>query len=526
MQDLDERLSELQRSVDAINGDLARVRQARNFASTINRLPLELLVQVLLTSIGTVSVLTRTQQLSSVCRTWRHVIENTPSFYQTIDWKEHPALVRKAIQLSSPLPISLHLSSGCSKPENPLVGYDLWDEALPILNRCRSLRLDSPISYNVKPLGGIRGPELEELSIHALLTVWDSDDDDEEAVAMDAVDIFGGGAPKLRKVQLAGEVPFLWQSNILSNLRELRLDAMGQYAASPSTVMHILRRCPELEVFTLSDVSDNTIPQGLQPVELPYLRELTLEKLSDRVAHYLLTHIRPPNCRSCRISVDENSSPTVLEALRLALQVVSPIANQRKGTIKLELADSYKDFCCSADRGAVTGELYEVVLTVPLVVDWDSDNPRLSYILDTIINQLPQCEVSVSQTGEFNDSGTLSIPYLSSLPRLTSLAMVGDLSITAIVRYLASPCTEHGSLRWPHPELTSLSFGDGWEYCLAEVLKMVRSRYAQTDRPPSAGVMERPAPLRAMMFCSADYDPEMFAAVQAVVGDECTMEFI
>lgn len=86
---LDEHLDRLKQTIGDIENDMADVRQARNMAPVINQLPLELLIRILDQSLESARRLDDAQTLSSVCRSWKHIIDHTPSIWSSINCHHH-----------------------------------------------------------------------------------------------------------------------------------------------------------------------------------------------------------------------------------------------------------------------------------------------------------------------------------------------------------------------------------------------------------------------------------------------------
>lgn len=106
---------------DAIKIRLRENRRVQNAALPVNRMPLEILVHILKLSCGSWRPQDRALKLTSVCHWWRHVVENTPSFWTTIDTNDVGGLVQKdhVIRPSRrPLVIQQYVIQPEGKPRN------------------------------------------------------------------------------------------------------------------------------------------------------------------------------------------------------------------------------------------------------------------------------------------------------------------------------------------------------------------------------------------------------------------------
>lgn len=61
-------------------------------------------------SLGEYKNLGRAQNLLSDCHYWKQILDNTPELWTPIENRERPVLVRMALKLSAPLPLSFNYS--------------------------------------------------------------------------------------------------------------------------------------------------------------------------------------------------------------------------------------------------------------------------------------------------------------------------------------------------------------------------------------------------------------------------------
>lgn len=487
--------------------------------SIIHQIPLELLVRILDLALGSSRRLHNAQNLLAVCRAWNHAITNTPSLWYSIECRHSRRLIQKAIELSAPYPIDFVY------PDNGLGDLGSYspsifmEDALPVVERWRTLSLDVQRPSELKPLETRSAPLLESLSLGVAHDEWAEED------RAEPVDLFEGHAPRLVEISLTGKVPMKWGSDILVGLRSLYLSGMGSWGPLMADLMLVFSRSPSLEelVVDMLDSADSLPQHDLELVELPLLEACSLFTVSDEKAHYLLSHINSEICQEFDISIypDTTTYPTVVEVIKRCLQVVAPVVKTAHGKISFTFHTSPSYFSCSVDRIAREDRSYRIDFTTP---PDGAAAAHLRYIVDSLSNQLHDFEVTVYYSDTSSSRGEPWISScLSQLPNLTGLSMNSETPSRPIIKYLSTPV--EGTLCWPHPKLTCLSLGWDSASALPDLLQMIRNRYGIKAEESSSTQEKLPAPFKMLTIHSFLHDEEVWAEIQSIVGEgQCKVE--
>lgn len=521
--DLDALLKATRRTINAIEDNLAQIAKTRNFAiPAINRLPLELLTYILELSIAKGDRLRNALRPMFVCRYWRELFEGTPSFWTKIDCNSKTSLVRRAIKASAPLPVEFEFStSNCNWGTHNLYHIsEFWKDVGPFMDRCRTLRLTVGDVSDLKYAEGISAPDLKKLSIsNSTVQYWDPEPVTAEVPEGAPVDIFGGDAPNLQELSLTGKVWISWQSKMLAGLRGLLIRRMEHAGPNLSDLTTILRRSPELQVLHLNDLESLTGTEGddANIIELPFLRDLKLDKLPELHARFFMSHIRAPQCRSFSITptTDTPASSTISAILECVHHVIEATSAQGMGYgfIKITLNPAQFHFTCSAKRIKAL-KLYEICVAVsPAMV-----TEELFAMLETITSALSKFEFHVDQLDGDEEAIGRCISCISRLRPLSGLSINTPGVLEAVLNYLAAPEVLDGTKRWPFPDLTLLRCGPRCGDQLGNILEMVRKRYGT----PISSTEERPKPLDKLFIYASPHDQTTWAEIGRVIGQEHT----
>lgn len=169
--------------------------------------------------------------------------------------------------------------------------------AKPHVHRFRFLRLHLPHWEDFQMfLGDQPGPKLEALQLTLARYPFGQPP---------PLDPFQGDTPSLKEVKLNG-VPIVWDSGMLKGLHTLELRRLDGFGPPPDKLLSILASNPNLTSLALNLINSHPKPvfKDATIVTLPRLKYIQLSWLSDDLAHFILRHIRAPNCREFHLIRD------------------------------------------------------------------------------------------------------------------------------------------------------------------------------------------------------------------------------
>ncbi|KAF9077709.1 hypothetical protein BDP27DRAFT_1311542 [Rhodocollybia butyracea] len=387
----------------------SHLEQAVRLQSPVHRLPNELL-----SSIFVIGVLGMGDEdpvmvpaLMLVCRFWAEIVLDTPVLWSKISVGPHDTLekARRKLSRSKSCPLDISITFGPrldhlnTVTEQVIHAMDLFR---PALWRTRSFSLSVPTrpqAHAALSRCQEEAPLLESL----IIQVYRSQDDHHSSPPLP---LFRGHTPRLRSCSLTS-FNFGWDVRLVSRLRVLKLGGyFNGFVPSPSTLLGILRQCPELEELVLrnmSDVdSDPCYPPSFQEIDLPVSSKVRLPRLSKISFYYsgivftrqIMNQITFPSLESLEMCYLENVTP-ILQMLyaqaltRLPLQTLrieSCFFNEPKlvtllrklpSMVKLELVD-VEDASSSllnslaSSQPWICPKLDTITLDGCTSLDWDS----------------------------------------------------------------------------------------------------------------------------------------------------------
>ncbi|TFK28047.1 hypothetical protein FA15DRAFT_678688 [Coprinopsis marcescibilis] len=197
--------------------------------------------------------------LMLVCRYWAEVALNTPLLWAKISVSPHDSLekARRRIERSKscPLEISInfdHRQEPTSNATDQIVSaIDLFN---PVFRRTKSFSLNVPsrhLAHAALSRCRSEAPILEQLAIQVHYSIQE-----DRHFTRATLPLFNGNTPMLRSCSITS-FNFGWDLNLMARLRVLKLG--GYYnglAPSATTLLSILRQCPELEEIALRNLSN------------------------------------------------------------------------------------------------------------------------------------------------------------------------------------------------------------------------------------------------------------------------------
>ncbi|KIM43151.1 hypothetical protein M413DRAFT_397075 [Hebeloma cylindrosporum] len=302
-----------------------KLETAVRLQSPILRLPSELL-----SSIFTIGVLGMGEEdpimvptLMLVCRYWAEVALNTPILWAKISISPHDSLdkARRRLMRSKSCPLDITVNFG------PRIDYvqsiteqitHAMDLFRPALWRTKSFSLtvpNRPQAYTALLHCQEDAPMLESLTIQVYHSMQ------EDRYSNPPLIVFNGCTPNLRSCSLTS-FNFGWDLKLMTGLRVLKLGGyFNSSTPSASTLIGILRQCPELEEVSLrnmSDVDSNPCsPAVPHDPDVPIANRIHLPRLKKMSFYYagithtqkIMAQISFPNLESLELAYLENVSP-------------------------------------------------------------------------------------------------------------------------------------------------------------------------------------------------------------------------
>jgi len=192
------------------------------------------------------------------------------------------------------------------------------DMIRPALWRTRSFSLSVP---NRPQAHAALSRCQEEVPLLESLTIQIHNSVPDDRYSSPILPLFKGQTPRLRSVSLTC-FNFGWDSRLVSSLRVLKLEGyFNGFAPSSSTIIGILRQCPELEELALRNMSnvdsdpcfgmhpeDFEIPTG-KPVRLAKLTKVSFRCSGFVFTRQIMSQIVFPNLEFLEMSYLENITP-------------------------------------------------------------------------------------------------------------------------------------------------------------------------------------------------------------------------
>ncbi|KAG8903818.1 hypothetical protein FRC01_008978, partial [Tulasnella sp. 417] len=258
IREIDEELYSLEEVVTSLKTRSIQRRKERNSLIRFNRLPTEIASNILWLSIAdpwqqdfSRSFLQRLRIISSVCSSWRTLVEGSPRFWSIIEFSSPEPVILDLLRKSGSSPLEIKCFSDgdydCTAPwgfadDNMGGRYRLIS---PHTDRIRSLILSASTMHGLASILKNPAPILEELRL---------DIEDNFGVG-EPLDLFCGQAGRLRDVVL-WNIPFRWDSAVLAGLSSLKIKTRFDYPPSEVQVRRLLEGNPGLETM---DIEDGTV---------------------------------------------------------------------------------------------------------------------------------------------------------------------------------------------------------------------------------------------------------------------------
>lgn len=217
-----------------------------------------------------------------------------------------------------------------SVSEQVMLAMDLFR---PALWRTRSFSLSVPNRSQVHAAllqWKDDAPLLETLSVH----IYHSIQEDHQATP--TAPLFIGNTPRLRSCSFTS-FNFGWDLRLLKGLRVLKLGGyFNGSTPSPSTLIAVLRQCPELEELALRNISDvdsypcgsagdsgETGPSTGRVIQLPRLTKASFYYTGNALARQIVSQIAFPKLEHLELCYLQSISPIIQCLYAQALTKIS-----------------------------------------------------------------------------------------------------------------------------------------------------------------------------------------------------------
>nr|GAT60256.1 predicted protein [Mycena chlorophos] len=391
----------------------SRLEKAVRSQSPVLRIPSELLSEIFLIGVledvddessGAVMLPT----LMLVCRYWLQVALATPSLWSQICVSPLHSLehARRKLARSSSCPLDISINFGPRTEyassggvmEQVVRSMDIFS---PAIWRIKSFRISVPNRSQAHAIL-LRcqqdAPLLEVLSIRIFHALQD------DTHSAPPVPLFNGHTSRLRSCSFTS-FNFGWDIRLVSRLRVLKLGGyFNAHTPSATTLLGILRECPQLEELVLRNLSDVEcapclstedfdFPTLPKVVQLPRLKRVVFYCAGFALTRQLMAQFSFPNLESLELSYLENVTSILQMVYTQALtrlplrrlRIESCLFNEQKllmllrriSLVELELVD-VEDASSGLLRGLSSSQpwicpkLESLTLDGCTSLDWDS----------------------------------------------------------------------------------------------------------------------------------------------------------
>ncbi|KAG8898442.1 hypothetical protein FRB99_007436 [Tulasnella sp. 403] len=501
--DIQRRLESLELIRQAVEAEItvrtAQFKAHRNRKEPlVNRLPAELLINILHLAIGRPDLLLRqTRRLMLVSTLWHDTIASTPLFWSMLDILEVAGRDNMDFVLkknpTGPLDVYHHHRRHPFPPDGAKVN-SLWAHAAQQSSRWRSISITE---YHKEILDAClahvatAGASLKGLSIRYT---------NESALVAPHLVLQAG--QQLQRVSL-NKIAFSLGCNSLSSLLSLQLSHIEGEFPSLSELYDILSSSPNLQYLALVHlrrltlVTQDATQTRLTPTPLffPHLSALIVYSVPQEFSDHLLTHIDAPSCQLVAVN---------------AMQPVHLRSPSFRHTIAPALSSSISEMVIHVYRNWAEVVAPPRVWTSNFVENWTSDDNSRGVSLSSQLSSQPidwrelidflepmassMTEVSV-EVHELDANDIFTPDTFALLTSLTSATFsYGTDPLPFLQRLTFSDLT--AQQKWPCPRLTSLSLTWGCDSTLISdaLVAIATARSSLTPLSPCATIQSITVP--------------------------------
>ncbi|KAG8916117.1 hypothetical protein FRC01_003365 [Tulasnella sp. 417] len=464
---------------------IVQARKRRNDFLSINRLPVEMVVEIFRNVLDSdalcpptfIPYLERLKRLASVCSAWRRLVNGTPGLWAVLEstcpLDFLPTVIRKA--KGSPLNIRC-ADSGRYPGINRHSATAFLCSVIPLANKWATLYVDLPVSTEPPT------HQLLEKNTPSLRKVLC------KGTGGSVAKPFGGPTPRLKELHLHS-VSIDWSFVELKDLSALVL--VDSQAPSISQLLAILDRSPELELMELrhSEVNVTDAPSAASNIILPRLKDLILSDIRQQAISFITRSIHSPRFRTFVIipEITPEDSETAFPALNPNLEHLVPAMQYtltEGKSVELAISQIDVEFVVKRDTKAACLKFYAKI----------NERPRLqSHLtwLQSSIDLKAECASGIREASVTFGWGTslenIHLPILEWIPNIRELNIVTHQGTSELIQDLTERICDGNKVEWRCPRLREICFR-GFPTPLEDVLEFAQRRYG--DRPTGEGPNE------------------------------------
>lgn len=476
--------------------EVAKRRHQRNSLSLISKLPIEIMFNIFIEFLPPQSDenqyrLLETVKLSSICRTWRELIEGNPRFWTVLDTRTAPPLTQLSLKNSGTSLISLvgPITDGPHAKESFLA-------ACEHTGRWSSVDVTAPRSKDFEIFQDASVPKLKTL----ILSCTPRRSRLGMRVGPGPLHLFGGDTPLLESVELTG-VEVAWSSLMWRNLQSLQLDKVE--GPNATRFFDILEACPGLHSFALRKFvladPQNLDPSKRIPIFLPSLETVGFEALDLNLIKLCIAILQCPTLTYLYVgNPKDHHSDTPPD--------FDPLVTFARQFVHKNTSSKHKVEIKSGDDMFGIFPLAELSTGLGLRG------------LDEVAERVCQSFTREPITAWIDDAGSYaSWSRLETLPGCTILKTQSN--SPRLFRYLGTPVsTDNGIKSWPFPHLHTIFLYDVCDVP-EDILQMVRSRSRNISGGAGDARVEPPARLKKLVLVKGcSMDREIVVRIEMVLG--------
>ncbi|KIO18205.1 hypothetical protein M407DRAFT_32117 [Tulasnella calospora MUT 4182] len=494
---MEETLTSLQTSLKT---RITQRKKERNRLIRFNQLPLEVASNILWLSIVdpwqrkmSWSFIQRLQTISSVCSSWRNLVEGSPRFWSIIEFSCPKPAILHFLRKSESSGLEIKCFSDTKYNCAPSVerfglaegGY--LDLIAPHTGRIRSLILSAPTTDGLFSILERPAPMLQELRLNFVHCIF-----------VQPLDLFCGQAGRLRDVALEN-IPVRWDSEVLVGLRSLKIKGKLEYSPTEGQVRRLLEANPGLEKMDIEDVmvtehfGDDAVEctGGGKPsrVVMSKMQELKLFNLQFELAQAILANVEIPSIRHLKLRCLFGGQPASRLLGPNMKHLVPPLLQRSKGSHQAEITFGKASvglgiYLPRQENSTIRIELKN---TIPVSgFEWLAENFFLAEGLPSV-SAADTFQVSLKFGDNFDMEGGAFIPILDRLNAVKVKVLTiesGCKHGEELINYLG---VVKGDSHWPLPHLMSLTV-EGSAAMATHLLTTLQHRKhdAPTNETPTA----------------------------------------
>ncbi|KAG8993416.1 hypothetical protein FRB94_010819 [Tulasnella sp. JGI-2019a] len=435
-----------------------------NSSAPIHRLPNELLVRIfsLTSPFGFDDYLKDLVRVALVSKHWNKIVFETPSLWTHISSKYSRHENRAAMIRSGRSPLRVDYSDG-----------DGWDGAAFIFfagleaHRWQSVDLYVTDFNTLRILHKIvilSVPLLEELKVVCYGLA-------REMRVEESIDMFGGGADRLRRIELIG-FPMSWSSQLLSRLETLKILGYLYVYPGPSAsqITDMLHRCPKLRIFELEypgteeiRVTGDTLSER-EAAFLPNLISFKLDINGTEAFRQIIPSVRAPSCTQYNLRCSGSKSNIFsVETDHFTAVLLSTVQSVPEISLML-----------TAVSLQLTGRDHQSNTFINIELSHDMFSPGRSMPWEDLVWLLEHCTESAPWPPIDTKIYCLDLfPFVESADILRRMSSIVKLTLISnsdmYITLLTHPILNNGTYEWVLPNLRELSLQD----CRENSLKLL-----------------------------------------------------